>query len=156
MWEAATPNIRAADDTYAREVWARVARGGRVVDVLAEMGSDPAREAVKAMRAAEKAAESLDDRICALRNTGTLEAAAELEGIAADPAVMHWQATHAREWAADIRKNVAYLASHAAEVARVEAVSAARREARAARRGGHTPPPVKLNDPWAALGNINL
>ena len=156
VWKAATPNIRAADDTYAREVWARVARGGRVVDIIAEMGVDPAREAVKAEREAEKAEKAMDDRIYALRNAGTPEAAAEMEGIAADPAVMHWQATNAREWAAAIRKNVAYREDHMAEVARVEAVSAARREAKAVRRGGHTPPPVKLNDPWAALGNINL
>lgn len=165
VWKAATPNIRAADDKYAREVWARVARGGRVMDVVAEMGPDPAREAVKAEREAEKAEQALEDRIYALRNAGTLDAAAELEAIAADPTVVHWLATRAREWAADIRKNVAYREAHMAEVARMEAVYAARREAKAARRGGHyapvvdaapAPPAVKLNDPWAALGGLSL
>ena len=156
VWKAATPYIRAADDTYAREVWARVARGGRVLDVLAEMGVDPAREAVKAEREAEEAPRralaAMDDRIYALRNAGTLGAAEEMEGIAADSTVVHWQATNAREWAAAIRKNVAYREDHVAEVARVEAVSAARREAKASRRGA----PVKLNDPWSALGNVKI
>ena len=170
VWADATPYTGPADDTYAREVWARVARGGRILDVLAEMGPDPAREAIRLERAAENAAalriDGVESRISALANPRLVPSeasAVELDAYAADSSLPHWVSSRAQERAADVRKNVAYRAAHAAEVARMEAVSAARREAKASRRGGHAtpsavipPPPVNLNDPWAALGNIAL